>query len=39
MNKMYEAPKAEVIEMQNMAVLMGSAESGDDGSGAGTGED
>lgn len=25
MNKMYEAPKAEVIEINNVAVLMGSA--------------
>lgn len=26
MNKMYEAPKAEVIEINNVAVLMGSAD-------------
>jgi hypothetical protein len=28
MNKMYEAPRAEVVEMQNVAVLMGSGQGG-----------
>lgn len=36
MNKMYEAPKAEVIEMQMPVVLM---ESGGEGSATGGGEE
>lgn len=35
MNKMYEAPKAEVIEIQNVSVLMGSGDTGTTGNGSG----
>lgn len=36
---MYEAPKAEVIKMQNVSVLMVSGDAGLDGGGSGMGNE